>query len=400
MLAEINAEAADSPAAKQMISPTCSVVSFRADGQGVCDVTGPVDIRTLAKGTRMPDRRELTKLLGFDLGQLVGMTFASSKPRIPHAPCQPRIVLPADAARYAIREAKHKEFASCRAIDVSDAGVVLGDGNPPGRPGDYFLWTSPVDGEPKPCGFIGKPGGINDTGEVAAEARMSDGSAHAVRWRGKPIDLGCFRGIDSGATAINATGLVVGWVCVDPVNRGQANHRPATWSFDKRDVLEDFGCDWGLAVDVNNAGIVLVVGYVGNECRAILWNPLAGTTEVIGGKTGIYPSAITSGGVVLGTANDHDGKSIAGLAKPGQRWERLGTVPGFYATDMNDTGDVVGATKRDGYEQPWLRRAAGEIVWLPYFDHHWCRPSAINSSGVIVGTATADHGTHALVWTP
>ena len=102
----------------------------------------------------------------------------------------------------------------------------------------------------------------------------------------------------------------------------------------------------------------------------------------------------------LGTARDRDGKSVAWLVKPAQRWERLGTPPGFYATAMNDAGDVVGAAVRDGYEQPWLRRASGEIVWLPYFDQHWCRPSAINRSGVIVGTAQTDHGMHALVWTP
>jgi hypothetical protein len=67
---------------------------------------------------------------------------------------------------------------------------------------------------------------------------------------------------------------------------------------------------------------------------------------------------------------------------------------------MNDAGDIVGAAVRDGYEQPWLRRVSGEIVWLPYFDQHECRPSAINDWGVIVGTAQTDHGTHALVWTP
>ena len=65
---------------------------------------------------------------------------------------------------------------------------------------------------------------------------------------------------------------------------------------------------------------------------------------------------------------------------------------------MIDAGDIVGAVVRDGYEQPWLRRASGEIVWLPYLDQHWCRPSAISDSGVIVGTAQTDHGTHALVW--
>jgi hypothetical protein len=42
VLAEINAEAARSPEAQRMISPDCSVVSFRADGQGRLDASGQV----------------------------------------------------------------------------------------------------------------------------------------------------------------------------------------------------------------------------------------------------------------------------------------------------------------------------------------------------------------------
>ena len=80
MLAEVNAQAAGSPAANGMISSAASVVSFRVDGRGVCDAEGPVEIRALAMGMPMPGRRELTELLGFDPGHLVGQTFASSGP--------------------------------------------------------------------------------------------------------------------------------------------------------------------------------------------------------------------------------------------------------------------------------------------------------------------------------
>jgi hypothetical protein len=75
------------------------------------------------------------------------------------------------------------------------------------------------------------------------------------------------------------------------------------------------------------------------------------------------------------------------------------TAPGFCATATNDAGDVAGAVVRDGFGQPWLRRASGEVLWLPYLAHHGCRPSAINSAGVIVGNARTDHGSHALIWT-
>ena len=368
------------------------------DGQGVHQ--GAVDVLDMTMGMRVPDPRELTKLLGFDPGRLVQTAFGSSGPRMPYAPCQPQTITPADGGGYVIREASHEQFVSCRAIDVSNAGVVLGDGSPPVRPADYHLWTAPLEGHPKACGLIGQPGGINDAGEVAATAKMSDGSVHAVRWReGAFVDLGCFRGNDSGATAINTAGLVVGWVCVDhSVDRGQLSHRPAAWSSDKLNVLEEFGCDWGQAVDVNDAGIVLVVGYVGRQCRAILWNPLAETTEGIGGMTGIYPSAITADGVVSG-----DGKGSG---------RQDGRLP-------SQAGKAVGAARytawlpRDSNERRGRRRwragsgrlpkavaqtTSGEILWLPYFAHHNCLPSAINDSSVIVGTATTDHGTHALIW--
>jgi hypothetical protein len=355
MLAEINAEAASSREAEGTVSQECSVFSFRADGRGVGAVEGPVVIRGLASGMPHPNFRELAKTLGLASPVLRGITFASSKAPVPYGRCQARTVTPPDSGGYGVRETSLKDFSSCRVVDVSEAGIMLGDGNRPTRPGESVIWTSPVDGQVMPCGFVGKPGGINNAGEVAAEANMGGACVHAVRWRaGKLLDLGCYKGGDSGGVAINGAGLVAGWVCIDPVNRGQENFRPAAWSLDKLHVLEEFGCNWGQAVDVNDAAVVLVVGYLGIQCRAIQWNPVSGTTDIIGGMTGIYPSAITAGGIVLGTASDRDGKSIAYLAKPGQRWERLGTAPGFYATGINSAGDVVGAVVRDGFERPWL----------------------------------------------
>lgn len=85
MLAEINAKAARSPAAKQMISPTCSVVSLRAGGQGVCDVDGPVQVYNMTFGMRGPDMRELAKQLGLEAPRLKGITFASDKRKRPSA---------------------------------------------------------------------------------------------------------------------------------------------------------------------------------------------------------------------------------------------------------------------------------------------------------------------------
>jgi hypothetical protein len=307
--------------------------------------------------------------------------------------------VPDEATDYKLRELSHSEYDSCEARAVSESGIVLGIGSLPERPGEWSVWTSPAAGEPTPCGFSGRAGGIDQRGVVAATAEIPGSPARAVRWdEGTPFELGRYKGNDSSAVAINPTGLIVGWVCIDPVDRGQRNFRPAAWLADAPLVLEDFGCDWGQAVDVNDEGVVLVLGYTGMQPRAILWNPSAGTREFVGGLAGIHPNTLSAGRVVLGTANNHEHKSVAWVARPGYQWERLGTDPGFYATAMNDRGDVVGAAFRDGYEKPWLRNSSGDLVWLPYLDQHWCRPYAINNSGLIVGTARTDHGCHALVW--
>ncbi len=153
-------------------------------------------------------------------------------------------------------------------------------------------------------------------------------------------------------------------------------------------------------MDANDAGTVLVVGYVGHRCQAVEWNPNAGRADVIDERPGVYPTSINADGTVLGTARNAKGESIALVAGPGEGWQGLGTPAGYHATSMNNVGDVVGETKLDGYERPWLRRASGEVVWLPFFEHHHSRPHGMNDSRTVVGGANADHGSHALVWTP
>jgi hypothetical protein len=403
MLAEINAKAAASKVSYGTVSPKCSVCSLRVDGSGLVDIEGRVEVRTLMFGRPLPNSLVLAKSLGFDSPVICGMTFDSTRPGLPFAPCKPRIIVPDGSNGYALSELLHEDFGDSRAIDVNNAGIVVGDGNPAGHPHQRIMWTCPLGGNLVPTQTLAEPGEINESGAIAARIPMHDGSQNAVLWQENEWkNLGTYRGRDSAARAINSRTLVVGWVCLDSVNRGQINHRPAAWLDGKLLVLDgmnEFGCDWGQAIDVNDRGTVLVVGHRNGQCRTLVWNPLKGNVESIGRISGIDPLAISLDGTVLGMARGEIGTGVACVAKPGNEWCRLGTEPGFYATALNNGGDVVGTSKQDGCQRPWLRKATGEIIWLPYFEDHWCRPASINEYGVIVGSAITDHGTHALVWT-
>jgi hypothetical protein len=60
-------------------------------------------------------------------------------------------------------------------------------------------------------------------------------------------------------------------------------------------------------------------------------------------------------------------------------------------------GDVVGFLAQGTLLQPWVRLATGEQFLLPSVIGHTTDPKAINDDGVILGTAQADHGGHAVV---
>lgn len=403
-LIEINEEAAQSPLSRGSVSSGCSVCSFRADGTGFQDVSEVDNVHpiVLTNGVPVPSIHDIRKMVGFSGGQIKGMSFGSSRPDVPYATCRPHTVIPDDSAGYRLYELTHPEFETATARDVNDDGVVVGSGTRPGQRGEQLATIWGADSDATLLRFIGSVGALNDEQQVAGTAKMDNGSEHAVRWSGVAgTDLGCYLGKDSGGTAINTPGLVAGWVCIHPEDRGQANSRPAAW-FPGRDVivLDDFGCDWGQAVDVNEEGVVLLVGYVGFTCRALLWWPMSGDYEIVGGDAaqGVYPMGLTNTGMVLGCGRDKNGDAVAGLASAAGSWEPLGTPVGWHPTAINDEGDVVGSVPVDGYERPWLRRSSGEVVWLPYYDYHYCRPSAVSRDGVVVGQAATDHGTHALMW--
>jgi hypothetical protein len=236
-LTQMNAEAAGAAEAGGTVSVGCSVTSFRRDGSGFQDLTegSTAHPRSVMNGQPMP---EFAALLGINPGQVRGVSFGRFGPdteRQPYPSCVPRTVTPDDADGYELTELTHAEFESAVAGDVSEHATVLGSGTRPGQLGTHLLciWDGEESGEL--TGFTGNAGvrGLNESGDIGVTADISDHSVHAARWSpgGQPQDLGTFHGTDSeafadsGTTAINDAGVVVGWVSLstDPQDRGQGN---------------------------------------------------------------------------------------------------------------------------------------------------------------------------------
>jgi hypothetical protein len=398
-LARINAFAAASKIAKGTISPNCSVFSIRRDGTGRYDFNGALELKSLMSGTPIPDLRKLLKNIGYGDAKLIAAVSASSGPKLPYAPCKPIAVWPEGSEHYQILEVQDPRFSSLRAMAVNDTGVVAGDGVSTIAAGNTRPWRASTDRIMEAPDIVAHATAIDAIGAVALKTTMSDKSVHAAIWDTNSItDLGVYLGKSSGATAA-AQGLIAGWVCIDPINQGQRNFRPAAWTDGKMFIQQQLPCDWGQAVAATECGKVLVLGYYGKSPAGFLWEPKIGKLAILGTKIGIYPVSLSRNGTVLGFAREA-GESVAYKIESGSDWEPVGCAPGLYPTAINDVGDIVGSATGDGFDRPWLRYATGEVIWLPYFRGHWCRPNALNNHGTIVGNAASDHGSHALLWIP
>jgi hypothetical protein len=213
-----------------------------------------------------------------------------------------------------------------------------------------------------------------------------------------------FTATRSTATDITDGLVIVGEVRGDVEQPGRPNTKPAAFLADGRvDVALDIPSPWGSrAVACNGSGLVLVLTSVGPGApRSVVWNLATMAWQFVGGPdAAVFPLAITADGVVFGQARNVKDEGIAAVCAPGGSWELLGTADGMWPVDLNDGGEAVGYARVDGLNRPWLRLTSGEVLWLPYIRDHHTSPSAINNRDVVLGGASADHGTHVLVWEP
>jgi hypothetical protein len=196
--------------------------------------------------------------------------------------------------------------------------------------------------------------------------------------------------------------LIAGDVRSQAEEKGYPNTRAALFQVGEptlalMELTARFGCG---AADINERGQVLIFANLAAfDTRSLLWNLADGTWAYVGDDTtNVYPIALNDDGIVLEQARNARGQAVTALCKPGGRWERLGTDDGWVPVDINNSGDVIGWVTIEGLIRPWLRHSTGKIILLPYASDHNTTPAAINNLGQIVGAASADHRSHAMLW--
>jgi beta-lactam-binding protein with PASTA domain len=198
---------------------------------------------------------------------------------------------------------------------------------------------------------------------------------------------------DSHATAVNASGTVVGYSGVyDPVSRGSFADHAFQWTPSSKN------------------GTTGTLSYLGNLPGAYCFSP----AKTVGGITtpagfALFPTTandINSSGTVVGSSYTSADGTCATLSIHGVLYQNgivqdLGVPPwvtpsGFYQiqpTSINDAGQIVGTVN---YTDPWLYSFGGfhDLGSLPGIS---ATTGKINSSGKMVGTVLVSNGSAGFV---
>ncbi|WP_375424725.1 hypothetical protein [uncultured Friedmanniella sp.] len=266
--------------------------------------------------------------------------------------------------------------ADAAAADVNEGGDVVGTGGTDiesGGPTLAFLWTlarptmyalGSLDAEDPNSGATA----INDHGVVVGWTYTPDSgySGHAFVWDPtvKPVkmrDLGTLGGVDSVAYGINNAGTVVG-----SATTRRRVVRPVIWSAGQHTVTDIGtlpGYDSGVARDVNDRGYVVGEDFNAanpRQSRAFVWSPLTRTVTALSTPSGLASraTAINYHGVVVGQL---DQPPLSGSSGPNTKaviWNAcspLTVLPENYGapTGITRRERVVGSSEYGGTS--WLK---------------------------------------------
>jgi probable HAF family extracellular repeat protein len=248
---------------------------------------------------------------------------------------------------------------------------------------------------------------VNASGQVVGDSRTAHNSAtHAFSWTEADgmIDLGTLGGNVSFANAVNDSGQVVG-------SSGLIGNRTAhAFAWTKLDGMIDLGAlaDGGFsgANAVNASGQVVgsseVMGQPGYHAAS--WMPTGKIVDLgtLGGAVDSEARAVNASGQVVGYSLG------LGAAYRAFSWTvaggtiDLGTIGGGagVATAVNASGQVVGYSwMADGVSHAFSWTASGGMIALGPLGGDSSAAHAVNAKGQAVGgTSTATGEFHAALW--
>lgn len=405
MMSEANAAAARSAQANKAVSTDCAVFSIDRGGTGQLTLSGAKSIEWYSAPGWPAGLRpsEMAKRLGVTNPRLVGVSTATSSGQpyaVPAAACRVPLTFP-EGSVYTATALLSPGHTSARCTGISRAAKIVGCGSTSSAPATANLWTW-EHGNFRDLELTATNTAriaINEEGEVAGAYSEGVGRLEPFVTRdGKVVPLMPDAKVDAAAQALSPDGTAVGYASLNSADRGQLHHRPAVWSpLGEIDLLEDIPADWGTAIAVNRSAHALLWMYEGMQPITALYRGtrlelLEGT-----GMPGVVPVGVDDSDRVLAFYNDDNGRPNTLMCARGRTPERIGQ-PGWRAAAISANGWLAGSYRDGGFDRPWVRAPDSSVDSLPYMPDHWCRPTAVNDVGDVVGTCAADGHEHAVYW--
>jgi hypothetical protein len=310
--------------------------------------------------------------------------------------------------RYDVRELSLPGSPPYRALAVTEDGTILATSSPDGGPlNHYWLWRAEDDIQPIPpggdtVGSVATMGGIDSAGRVFVANGALGVPPGIVRWHGSesmvlpmaadnlPISL----------SKLSPTGWLAGTAEVNSDNTRADRAKPARWSPDG--LLEiNSGIDAGVggsAVSIAFDGTAITRLHRGaGQTESYLWSPDGAMKRL-----NILPYGFAIG---ISDAYDVVGIRLNGPERQAVRssnhetWLPLGPPPGWEPTHVAPNGLVVGTFRRDGFSSAWVQDTGNSLTPLPGYSHHHHQVVASSAHGWLVGTASTERCSHAMLWT-
>lgn len=394
------------------ISEECAVQSVDRAGRGYASglPAGAIP-RTIIGGI---DVGALTQEIAAEMFEggpvrVVGSTFASSRSDVVRPdPCTPALSRLGNGERYELvpLEAATETEASGSARAAQGLACVIGERSEAGiGPAQPYVWR-PEGGVALATygGLTGQALSINAASTIVGHVEERDTRASiAVQWiEGEQLQRLPARGAThSGATHIADGGEVVGWVSFHPTEGGQIHFRPALWvPGEQVRHLENFGADWGQAVSQSGAGSILVSAHRGMRTWPVLWDGAGNLEPLAPPGSRLMTVGVTAAERVVAWMWEQPDRARSIVRSRGTAWQSLGTDVGWIATAVSPAGDVGGTVIIDGFSRPWVLSPGHHPQVLPHYEYHHSTVSWIGADGLVVGSATSDHGSHAVAWQP